>query len=185
MNKHNKYSQTMKEKLKKSLWKWAAIIAMITLSCIAISNTHNSIASDPHNVKKITGLDLPEIIHTDSEDNLERGTSRWDCFIHRAQFASEISADCIRELDNRCKTDSIHWDKSADGTGYIYTDDAWEHGELYSITCHVYKNHSVVTYYVDEFEGCLTFMLGLTVIALSVIWGITLIIATVRRRRER
>ena len=28
MDKHNKYSQTMKEKVKKDLWKWAAIIAL-------------------------------------------------------------------------------------------------------------------------------------------------------------
>ena len=184
MNKHNKYSQTMKEKVKKHLWKWAAIIALIILSCIAISNTHSNIARNPHNVKKITGLDLPEITHTDSEDNLERGASRWDCFIHRAQFASEISADCIRELDNRCKTDSTHWDKSADGMGYIYTDDAWNEGGLYSITCHIYKDYSVVTYYVDEFEGCITTLLSLAVIALSVIWGIKSTNTTIRKRRE-
>ena len=185
MNKHNKYSQTIKEKLKKSLWKWAAIIAMITLSCIAISNTHNSIASNPHNVKKITGLDLPEIIHTDCEDNLERGASRWECFIHHAQFASEISSDCMRELDNRCKTDSIHWDKTADGTGYIYTDEAWNEGGWYSITCHVYKDHSVVTYYVDEMEGCFTILFGFGTIVLSAVWGIKLIVASICSRREK
>ena len=179
----------MKKTLKKNLWKWVAIIAMITLSYVAISNTHSNIASNPHNVKKITKLDLPKIIHTDSEDNLGRGASRWDCFIHRAQFASEISADCMRELENRCKTDSIHWNKTADGTGYIYTDAPWEHGGWYSITCHVYKDHSVVTYYVDEFEGCLTILLGFAIIAFSVIWGtklvIATIIATIRSRREK
>ena len=189
MEKHNRYSLTMKEILKKSLWKWAAIIAMITLSCIAISNTHSNITSDPHNVKKITGLDLPKITHTDSEDNLQRGASRWDCFIHRAQFANEISADCIHELDNRCKTDSAHWDKTADGTGYIYTDDACDNGGWYSITCHIYKGHSVVTYLVDEFEGIFTTLLGFATIAFSVIWGLKLaiatIIATIRNRREK
>ena len=189
MNKHNRHSLTIKKTLNKPLWKWLAIIAMITLSCVAISNTHSNIASNPYNVKRITKPDLPKITHTDSEDNLQRGASRWDCFIHRAQFANEISADCIRELENRCKTDSIHWGKTADSTGYIYTDDAWNHGGLYSITCHIYKDYSVVTYYVDELEGGLTFLLGFAVIAFSVIWAVKLItgtiIATIRSKRKR
>ena len=62
-------------------------------------------------------------------------------------------------------------------------------GGWYYITCHIYKDHSVVTYHVDEFEGNFTTLLGFATIALSAVWGLKLInatiISTIRNRREK
>ena len=167
-----------------NLWKWAVIIALITLSYYAMSNTHSSIARDPYNITKITGLELPKITSVESENNMERTTSAWDCFIHRAQFAGEISAECIRELEHRCGTDSLHWTSHKDGS-YTYTDDAWSYGGYYSITCHIYRNTSVVTYHVEEMEGAFVTLLGLMAFGAACIWGVSLIYSAIHRRKKK
>ena len=173
----------MKEILK-DLWKWAAIIALITLSYYAMSNTHSSIARDPHNITKITKLELPKIVSVESEDNMERTTSAWNCFIHRTQFAEAISDDCTRELERRCRIDSLHWASYEDGS-YTYTDDAWDDGGYYSITCHISKDSSVVTYYVEELEGAFVTLLAFVVLVASGIWGVSLIVSAIRKIRKK
>ena len=167
-----------------SLWKWAIIIALITLSYYTMSNTHSSIARNPYNIIKITGLDLPKITSVESENNTERTSSAWDCFIHRAQFAEGISAECIRELEHLCETDSLHWTSRKDGS-YTYTDDAWNNGGYYSITCHIYKNSSVVTYYVEEMDGAFVTLLGFMAFSAAGIWGIRLIVSAIQIRKRK
>ena len=167
-----------------SLWKGAIIIALITLSYYAMSNTHSSIARDPYNITRITGLDLPKIASVESESNLERTSSAWDCFVHCAQFAEEMSAGCISELERRCETDSLHWTAYEDGS-YTYTDDAWSDGGYYSIACHIYKDSSVVTYYVEEMEGAFVTLLGFMAFAAACVWGISIIGSAISRRKTK
>ena len=176
-------SRDMKQILE-SLWKWAVIIALIALSYYALSNTHSSIARDPYSIEKITGLDLPKITSVETEENEDRTSSAWDCFIHHAHFAEDISAGCISELERLCETDSLHWTAHEDGS-YTYTDDAWSDGGYYSITCSIYKDSSVVTYYVEEMEGALVTLLGFMTFAAACVWGISIIASAISRRKTK
>ena len=104
--------------------------------------------------------------------------------MHRAQFAEEISAGCIREIELRCETDSLHWTAHEDGS-YTYTDDAWSEGGYYCITCRIYKDSSEVTYYVEEMEGIIVILLGFMAFATACFWGISLVHSAIRRRKKR
>ena len=80
----------MKKSLEKYLWSWI-VVGVLSVVFIVFSKTvgfapHHKLAQDPANIKKITKLDLPDIISVESSDNLDRGQSCWDCFEHISHF---------------------------------------------------------------------------------------------------
>lgn len=173
---------------------WVGVIVSVVLFVIALCADllapHHRLAQDPANIEKITGLNLPDTISVNSSNNLERGTSRWDCFSHRSHFTEELSDDCIRQLETLCKTDSVYWHKDETEGCYEYLDDAWDRGGNYCISCRIYDDYSVVEYYIDEFEELGNVFIGLLIIELIVfvlaVWGIVLLINfIIRKCRKR
>lgn len=177
----------MKKGLKIYLCMWVVIVITVVVILVMPSNTHHKLAMDPYNIEKITKLDLPEIVKTETEDNLDRTTSCWDCFYQRVEFAEELSPECILELEHRCRTDSLHWKCYKKNECYGYVDEAWCYGGDYSIICRINKDSSWVEYYVDEFEDSLFYVIIAMLVLLlelgiAFIWGIVLIIIAVIRR---
>lgn len=106
----------MKKSLKKYLWSWT-VVGVLSVVFIVLSKTvgfapHHKLAQDPANIEKITKLDLPDIISVESSDNLDRGQSCWDCFIHLSRFEGKLSDDCVRQLESLCVSDTVHWRKN-------------------------------------------------------------------------
>lgn len=174
-------------------YSWLAVVVAIILPmilyAIGVLETHHSVAQDPQNVKKIAKVDLPKISYTESSDNLERGTSCWDCFEQTAYFTEKLSDKCIRQLDRLCQKDSANWHKSTNGVCYRYTDENWQGGS-YAIYCNIYEDHSYVEYYVDEIEKLTPFIIVaviviILIIALSILGIILFIIAIIRSISKR
>ena len=183
----------MKRSVKVYLWSWVAVILSLGLLLVwgkfGVLNPHHRLAKDPANIEKITKLDLPDVISVESDDNLDRGASRWDCFTHRSQFAEKLSDDCIRELDRLCRTDTIHWHRDDKNGCYDYLDAAWDHGGEYCISCQIYEDSSKVEYYVDELEGFGNVFMGALVIIFAigvlVVWGLILLLKACIRKIRR
>lgn len=177
----------MKKPLKIYLTLWAGVIVSFVLLVVAgragLFSPHHRLAQDPTNIEKITKIDLPDITSVESWNNLKRGSSRWDLFEHRFKFSEKLSAECIHQLEIKCQTDSIRWHKGSASGRYEYLDDAWNRGDTYCISCHIYEDHAYIDYYVDELEGLyfpiLIFLGLLLVVLILVVWGIILLIKTI------
>jgi hypothetical protein len=188
------YKRTeMKKTSKIYLSLWVCVILLFAIvvwgGCAGLFSPHHRLAQDPTNIDRITGLDLPDVISVESWDNLERSSSRWDCFNHRSCFADELSDDCIHQLETLCQTDSAHWHKNDSVGFYEYSDEAWWDGG-YCIHCLIYEDSSFVEYYVDEDEGLEVLIFGFPIIlSLSfvlIVWGIVLLVmAIVRKYKKR
>lgn len=131
--------------------------AFLTAVVMAVRTSHHDLASDPYSIEKIVKVDLPDIVSVESEDNMDRGASRWDCYRHHAKFAEELSPETILHLEKLCMTDSLHWRKNVENDSYIYSDEGGI-DQLYSVSCVIYHDSSSVSYEVDETEGIFVFM---------------------------
>lgn len=180
----------MKKSSKIYLLLWVAVIVSFVLLFIALRADlfapHHRLAQDPTNIERITGLDLPDTTSVDSWNNLERCSSRWDCFNHRSHFSEQLSEDCIRQLETLCQTDSVHWHKDETAGCYEYLDDAWDRGGIYCISCRIYDDYSDVEYYIDELEELDNVFIGLLLIELVVlvlaVWGMVLLVMIIVRK---
>ncbi len=183
----------MKKSLKIYLLSWLGVVVLFVLLIVAngfnLFAPHHRVAIDSTNIVKITGLDLPEVLSVNSWNNLDRYTSRWDCFEHNSQFVDKLSEDCIAQLENLCQTDTVHWHKDIYEGSYVYLDDAWNRGDIYCISCRISERGSYVEYYVDESEGeeysVLIFMVILLLVSLLIVWGIVWLIVVIVRRITR
>lgn len=170
----------MKKGVKIYIWSWVVMVVLsvllIVLGRAGYLAPHHKLAQYPTNIEKITKLDLPDIISVESWDNLDRGSSCWDCFGHRSYFAGKLSEDCVQQLELLCKTDSTHWCKNENAGCYEYIDDAWSQGGIYSISCSIYEDYSYVEYYVDEIENfgnvLVVFFVLMVAFIVLFIWGI-------------
>ena len=177
----------MKKAFKIYGWAWVALITAVVLTIVVMSivPSHHDLAEDPDCLEKIIKVDLPDIVSTDSEDNLYRGASRWDTYTHLSRFSEELSDECIKELDNLCMTDSLHWQKNVAAGYYLYSDEGGIDG-LYFIECYIYKDHSYLEYSVDELEGLFVFIFFILLYHVFVIWGVVLVvIAVIRKIKNR
>ncbi len=168
-------------------WTWVAVIAATLALMIGMffHTSHHELADDPRNLEKIVKVDLPGIVFCYSDNNLERGSSRWDIFEHRGKFVHEISEETIMVLDKLCQTDSKHWHKAKDGGGYSYYDEGGVDG-LYTVFCLISKDGFTINYEVDESEGILVLLPFVIVYSILFKWGIVLIIiALIRRIKNR
>ena len=177
----------MKKALKIYIGAWGIVIVSTIFAIVVASlvPSHHDLAKDPNNIEKVIKVDLPDISCVESTDNLDRGTSRWDVYVHHAKFSEALSANSINVMDERCQTDSAHWQKDEDKGCYSYTCSGGI-DELYSISCTIYEDHFVLTYEVDESEGILLLCSFVIAYYILMIWGIVLfVIALIRRATRR
>lgn len=169
---------------------WVAVIVSFVFLIVAgrtdLFAPHHRLAQDPANVERITGLNLPDTRLVNSWNNLERWSSRWDCFSHRSHFAEQLSDDCIRQLETLCKTDSVYWHKDEKAGCYEYLDDAWDRGDIYCISCRIDEDYAYVEYYVDEYEELdnvfIGFLIILLLVLVLVVWGMVLLVVIIIRK---
>jgi hypothetical protein len=170
----------MKKSTKVYLWAWA--IVFVIIAGFIVWPSHHKLASDPNKIGSIVNPRLPDIAKYEYEDNLERGTSRWDFYSYHAFFEENISQECIAEMERRCIEDSEHWSKNEAGGYYIFTDSGGVDG-LYEVGCAIYDNRVNVGYLVSEDEGIFVISILWLYIQILFIWGfVLLIIAMVQKR---
>ena len=164
-------------------WAWLALIVVTiaTIAVLVIRTSHHDLAAAPDNIEKILKVDLPEITSVESENNLDRGASRWDTYIHSGQFTEELSEESIKAIEELCVADRSHWCKEEEYYAYF---DRGGIDDLYLVTCIIYHDHFKLTYEVDESEGI--FVLFPFVIAYIILfaWGIILFIIRLFRRNR-
>lgn len=146
----------------------AAIVAVVTVMVIP---SHHDLARDPYAIERIVKVDLPDIAQVESEDNMCRGTSRWDMYVHRGQFGESLSEESIETMEALCQADSVRWSKNDVEGCYVYNDEGGIDG-LYSVSCSIYRDRFVTAYYVDESEGIFGFLLLILIGAILLIWGL-------------
>lgn len=154
---------------------WLVAIA-ITLIFICIRATilpsHHSLASSPDKIEQIVKVELPNILNTESNNNLSRGSSCWDYFEHNSTFSEPLSDSSITKLNALCISDNEHWSKDSLRGYYKYRDD----GELYCVDCYIYNDHALVSYMVDESEGLFIFIVFMHAYMLLTVWGFVLVV---------
>ena len=163
----------MKKSTKIYVWAWAVAFVIIT-GCI-VWPSHHVLATDPNKLGAIVNLRLPDIAGSEYEDNLDRGTSRWDFYGYHALFAENISEECIAEMERRCVEDSVHWSKNESEGYYLYMDNGGADG-LYEVCCAIYKDQAHVGYLISEDERIFIFVFLFLYIQILLIWGLVLII---------
>ena len=173
----------MKKASKIYLWAWAVFVvaAIVAVVVAMVVPSHHDLARDPYAIERIVKVDLPEIVEVESEDNLDRGASRWDMYTHRVQFGDTLSEESIKELDQRCYTDSLHWQKNTEEIYYRYTAEGGI-DELYAIDCEIHHDYAYLTYTVDESEGIFLFVAILLCAYLMLLWGVVLIVIGIVKR---
>ena len=164
----------MKKKVKIYVLAWVVVIAS-AIGAMVFVPSHHDLASNPHAIEKIVKLNLPDIAHVESEDNLDRGTSRWDVYVHRGQFCEPLSEESIEIMKTLCLADSLHWRKNEWEGCYMYNDEGGI-DDLYSVSCSIYDDRFVMAYYVDESEGIFVLLPILLVCPILLIVGIVLAI---------
>ena len=173
----------MKKASKIYLWAWAVffVAAIVAVVAVMMIPSHHDLARDPYAIERIVKLDLPEIVEVESEDNLDRGASRWDVYTHRVQFGDTLSEENIKKLEWLCRTDGEHWMKNAEEGYYHYTAEGGI-DELYAIDCVLYHDHAHWDYTVDESEGIFLFVAILLCGYLLLLWGLVLIVIGIVKR---
>ena len=165
-------------------WAWLTLIAVtiVTIAVLVIRTSHHDLAAAPDNIEKIVKVDLPEIASVESENNLDRGASRWDTYNHSGQFTEELSEESIKAIEELCVADRSHWCKEEEYYAYF---DRGGIDDLYLVTCIIYHDHFKLTYEVDESEGI--FVLFPFVIAYIILfaWGIILFIINLIRGNNK
>ena len=168
-------------------WAWAVVVALILVTAVvmAMVPSHHDLARDPYTIERVVEVDLPEIVQVESEDNLDRGTSRWDVYTHQGQFGEPISKESIDKLDRLCQTDSEHWRRDEEKGYYQYTDEGGV-DDLYEVSCTLYADHFVVGYTVDESEGLFLFIPFVLAFYVLINVGIVLaVISLIRKIKNR
>lgn len=173
----------MKKASKIYLWAWVVfvVVAVVAVVVVMVIPSHHDLARDPYAIERIVKVDLPDIVEVESEDNLDRGTSRWDVYMHRVQFGDTLSEESIKKLDRLCRIDSLHWQKNAEEVCYRYTDEGGVDG-LYAIDCEIYRDHAHWDYTVDESEGIFLFVAFYLCGYLLLLWGVVLLAIGVVKR---
>ena len=170
----------MRKSTKIYLWAWAVVFAIII--GVVVCPSHHELARDPRKVGAIVNLHLPDIADYQYEDNLDRGTSRWDFFGYHAIFSEEISEECIAEMERRCVEDSEHWSKNESEGYYLFVDSGGVDG-LYDVGCAIYDNQAHVGYLVSEDEGIFAIAILWLYIQILLMWGFVLFVIAIVQKR--
>ena len=170
----------MKKSTKIYLWAWA--VAFVIIAGFIVWPSHHKLASDPNKIGSIVNLHLPDIANYEYEDNLDRGSSRWDFYSYHAFFAENIPEECIAEMERRCAEDSEHWSKNEAEGYYLFTDYGGVDG-LYEVGCVIYEDQAYVGYLISEDEGIFVIAILWIYIQILLIWGFVLIIIGIVHKR--
>lgn len=97
----------MENSLKIYRWAWVAVVAatLLAIGVMAICTSHHELAEDPNNLEKIVKVDMPGIAHSESENNLSRGASRWDMYVHHGCFTEDLPEATVKTLEELCVTE--------------------------------------------------------------------------------
>lgn len=138
--------------MKKIYAKTVAVSAILLLGFFLFdvmdeSDNHHSLARNPMSIEKILDVQLPQYTVVESSDNLERETSRFDCFSHSYIFREPFAPSMIEKLDYLCKTEPLHWSKGRGAVSYSYERGDWD---AYYIECGISETGAHIDYYVDE-----------------------------------
>lgn len=173
----------MKKASKIYLWTWLVFVvaAVVTVVVVMVVPSHHDLARDPYAIERIVKADLPGIVEVESEDNLDRASSRWDVYTHTVQFGDTLSEESIKKLDRLCHNDSLHWQKNHEEAYYRYTAEGGI-DELYAIDCVLYDDHAHWDYTVDESEGVFLFVAFYLCGYLLLLWGVALIVIGIVKR---
>ena len=163
----------MKKDVKIYALVWVAVIASAIGVMVSVPSHHDR-ARDPHAIEKIVKLDLPDIAQVESEDNMGRGSSRWDLYVHRGRFSESLSVESIEIMETLCLADSVHWSKNEREGCYVYNDEGGI-DELYSVSCSIYADRFVTSYFVDESEGIFGILLLLLVSSVLLVVGLGIV----------
>lgn len=166
----------MKTNLKKQLYKLMitifVAIAIVISFRLRLFTPHHNLAQRPDILYRIVDVKLPDALHTEQYDNLDRSASCFDCFDCIITFKDTLFNSTIAELDYLCQH-SDNWEKKQTSisreesvnthkTYYYYT----KEGMLYNIVCVIYNDHAKVEYSIDELEGVYLFLSLLAVLAI-------------------
>ena len=173
----------MKKASKIYLWTWLVFVvaAVVTVVVAMVAPSHHDLARDPYAIERIVKVDLPEIVEVESRDNLDRESSRWDVYMHHVLFGDTLSEERVKDLENLCRVDSLHWRKNTEERYYRYTAEGGI-DELYVIDCVLCHDHARLTYTVDESEGIFLFVAILLCAYLMLLWGVVLIVIGIVKR---
>ena len=173
----------MKKASKIYLWACVVLVAAAIVAVVVamVVPSHHDLARDPYAIERIVKVDLPVIVEVESEDNLDRGSSRWDVYTHRVQFVDTLSEESIKKLDRLCHNDSLHWRKNTEERYYRYTAEGGI-DELYAIDCEIHHDYAYLTYTVDESEGIFLFVAIYLCVQLMLLWGVALIVIGIVKR---
>ena len=128
----------------------AIMLVMLLCDVFSDSDSHRHLAKEPMSLEKILGVQLPQYTVVESSDNLERTTSRFDCFSHHYQFNEPFTPAMIKELNDLCEAEPQRWSKGAEGIAYSYERGDWD---SYYIECSINASTAHIDYYVDELDG--------------------------------
>ena len=167
----------MKKALKIYKWAWVVFVAAAAIAILArlVIPSHHQLASNPKNIEKIIGIDLPEIVSIESSDNLDRTSSRWDCYCHCYQLAEELSEEHKKQLDELCQREGSNFYKYKETDIYLYTDEGGI-DELYEVSCVLTRDHVSMSYSVDESEGIFLILPFVLVLNIYLMWGFVLLV---------
>ena len=173
----------MKKASKIYLWAWAVffVAAIVAVAAVMVIPSHHDLARDPYAIERIVKVDLPDIVEVESRDNLDRESSRWDVYMHRVLFGDTLSEERVKELENLCRVNSLHWRKNSEEGYYRYTAEGGI-DELYAIDCEIHHDYAYLTYTVDESEGILLFVAIYLCVHLMLLWGVVLIVIGIVKR---
>lgn len=173
----------MKKASKIYLWAWVAFVvaAIVAVVVAMVIPSRHDLARAPYAIERIVKVDLPEIVRAEYRDNLDRESSRWDVYMHRVLFGDTLSEERVKELENLCRVDSLHWRKNTEETYYRYTAEGGI-DELYAIDCEIHHDYAYLTYTVDESEGIFLFVAILLCAYLMLLWGVVLVVVGVVKR---
>ena len=173
----------MKKASKIYLWACVVIVvaAIVTVVVAMVVPSHHDLARDPYAIERIVKVDLPEIVGAEYRDNLDRESSRWDVYMHRVLFGDTLSEERVKDLENLCRVDSLHWRKNTEERYYRYTAEGGI-DELYAIDCEIHHDYAYLTYTVDESEGIFLFVAFLLCAYLMLLWGVLLVVIGILKR---
>ena len=79
-------------------WAWVCLLTITAITAMIAYPTHHHLAQNPNKVDKIVHVDLPDLTNIESEDNLDRGASRWNYFEHSADFEHPLTAKTMATI---------------------------------------------------------------------------------------
>lgn len=160
------------------------LFGVLLFDVIDDSDNHHSLARDPMSIEKILDVQLPQYTVVESSDNLERETSRFDCFSHSYIFREPFAPSMIEKLDELCETEPLQWSKSHGAVSYSYERGDWD---AYYIECGISETGAHLDYYVDELGDGITAVIEwmfiiMVWLAVVILAGIVMLVVHVVQR---